>query len=414
MVKKFFDQKVAFLSTTLGLDLPYFLSGGFWTFLSLTLTSVGGIFLSSLFARLWPKDVYGQYSFLVSAISFLSIFALPGMSQALIQGLAEGKEGVYKQSTKVVFKWSLVGAILLIAGSIYFFLRSNPNLAFATLLAALAFPFTSASVLYHAFNVGKRRFRRDALFTTSSQLFTILATAFALWKLPHLITVTLFATWSTAAINVLFALVTIKNIKDDRKDSGLVSLGYNLSFSQLFTISADYFDKFFVPLMLGFSNNAIFSFSILIPAYIHSLLKSATSLFQPKIATLSKKGLKKDLIFKALQMEIPLIIVVLVYILSAPKIFEYLYPAYRESAVVLSQIYSLSLLYYPGNLFSLSFIRFRLTKEILKTNIFYAVATVLSLVILVPLFGLMGAILARIVSRTAQVVIQVFLFKTKV
>jgi O-antigen/teichoic acid export membrane protein len=106
--------------------------------------------------------------------------------------------------------------------------------------------------------------------------------------------------------------------------------------------------------------------------------------------------------------------VVIVYILAAPFIFRVLYPTYQDSAVRLSQIFSLSLLYFPSNLFGLGLLKQRAIKSIYQVNGIYATATVLSLIILIPTFGLIGAILARIVSRTAQVTIQIFLFKTKV
>ncbi len=64
------------LSVLVGLDLPYFVKGGFWLFFSLVASTLGGIFLSSLFARTWPKDVYGQYAFLTAAFKASSRFLL--------------------------------------------------------------------------------------------------------------------------------------------------------------------------------------------------------------------------------------------------------------------------------------------------------------------------------------------------
>src|SRR3989344_3907894 len=66
--KKYILQTTNDLSNLVGLDLPYFFKGGFWLTSSMILSTIGGILLSSLFARLWPKDVYGQFSFLMSAV----------------------------------------------------------------------------------------------------------------------------------------------------------------------------------------------------------------------------------------------------------------------------------------------------------------------------------------------------------
>ena len=411
--KKYILQTTNDLSNLVGLDLPYFFKGGFWLTSSMILSTIGGILLSSLFARLWPKDVYGQFSFLMSAVGFLSLTALPGMGQALIQSVAEGKEGSYRLATKTIAKFSVIGAIIMILGSVYFFLRQNPNLALATFLSALAFPITATASLYSSFLIGKKQFKLVAIYTTVAQFASITATAVALWTLSSFIWVAFFSAWSSAIVNVILTVFTYKQTENNLEDKSIIKLGIHLSFSQVFTIAADYLDRFLVPLLLGFTNNAIYAFAILIPMQLHTFFKTFLTLGQPKFAEISQKNIRGDLIKKSLQLEILIGSTVGAYIIAAPFIFRVLYPAYQGSAVTLSQIYSLSLLYYPGNLFSLSLIKFRLTKEILKTNILYSFTTALSLIILVSLFGLMGAVLAKIVSRTSQLAVQIFLFERK-
>ena len=109
----FMKEKLRALSFFLGLDVPYFVSGGFWITISLIVTTIGGIILSALFARIWPKEVFGQYSFLVSILGFAGLATLPGMSQAVTQAAAENKDGVYKKAILTAGKWSVVGSIIL-------------------------------------------------------------------------------------------------------------------------------------------------------------------------------------------------------------------------------------------------------------------------------------------------------------
>lgn len=88
------------LSSLLGLDLDYFIKGGFWLSLSTFLSLIGGVFLSVLFVRIWPKDVYGQFSFLMLALGFMSLTALPGMGRALTQAVAGRQRRTYKVAVK--------------------------------------------------------------------------------------------------------------------------------------------------------------------------------------------------------------------------------------------------------------------------------------------------------------------------
>ena len=403
------------LSGLLGLDLDYFIKGGFWLIFASVASALGGLLLSSLFSRLWPQDVYGQFAFLTSALGFISLTALPGMGQAITQAVSEGKEGIYKDASLMVAKWSIIGTVALIAGSFYFYFRENPNLAAATFASALAFPISTTASFYNSYLTGKKLFKQVAIFSTIAQYSSLIATALALYFLPSLAWVAFFSAWSTAIVNVILTCFAFFRVKNSTKDNSAINLGIHLSFSQIFTIGADYLDRFLVPVLLGFTNNAIYAFAILIPMQIHWFLKVFTTLGQPKVAEISQKNLKSGLIRKSLQLEVLTAAIVFTYILAAPSIFKILYPNYQGEAVVLSQIFSVSLLYFPGNILSLLLVRERQTKQIYKINIFYAFSTIAALAILVPTLGLIGAVLAKVIVRLLQLLTQVILFiKTEI
>ncbi len=410
MSKNILKSKIEIFSTFVGLDVSYFAKGGFWLALSTIAVAAGGIFLSALFARLLAKDVFGQFSFLMSVLGFAGLAALPGMSQAVTQASAENKDGVFKSAILETGKWSVLGGLILILASIYYFISFNNSLGFAFLVSAIAFPISAAGALFNAFLSGKKQFRLVAIYGTTAQLASIAATGFALWKFPNLVVIALFSAWSTAIINAVLTFLALKHRVNDDGDSGLLKLGFHLSISQIFTVGADYLDRLFVPILLGFTNNAIYSFAVLIPLQLHGFFKVFTSLGQPKIADLSSKKLKRGIFIKSLQLELVIAAIVALYILTAPFIFKILYPSYQGEAVFLTQIFSLSLLYYPGNILSLLFLKQRNASAIHKTNIFYGLMTVTSLLVLVPSLGLLGAVLAKVVVRLSQLFVQLFLF----
>lgn len=411
MAKKLLVSKLNWLSSYLSLDLNYFVGGGFWLIVANSLSIVGGIFLSSLFARIWPKETYGQFSFLMSLLGIASILALPGMSQAVTQAASEGKDGVFKKASRAVALWSLVGVVFLTIIAFYFYLNASSALATAILLSALLFPVISGASLYNSFLAGKKLFKKVAILGFVAQVVSILATAFALLYWPDLVVVSFFSTGSTAIVNFVLTLLALKEAKNDLLDENLLKMGIHLSFSQFFTISADYLDKLFIPVFLGFTNNAIYAFAILIPMQIHAFLKIFTTLGQPKVARIDEKQLGRDLTQKSLQLELLILILVAAYILVSPYVFAALYPAYMESALQLSQVFSLSLLYFPSNLFGLGLIKKRDSASIYKLNISYLALTAISLLVLVPAFGLWGAVISKVVVRFIQGFIQFYLFK---
>lgn len=402
------------LSNLLSLDLSYFIKGGSWLTLNTLITLLTGLFTSALFARLWPADVFGQYSFIVNTLSFISLAGLPGMGLAITQASAEGYDGTFIIILKKVFKWSLLGLSTLFFGGIYFYLRQNPNLGLSFFVIAILFPANAVGNFYMAYLNGKRQFKKIAVLGLINQIIPTLLTALALFLLPNLIIVTLASLGSTAVINLLISLFLISQIKDKRSDPKLINLGFHLSISQIFTIAADYFDRLLVPLLLGFSNNAVYAFATMIPLQIHAFFKTFTNLGQPKIAEQSEDSLQKGLIRKSLQLEFLILLIILIYILVAPMIFHILFPAYEKNALYLSQLFSLSLLYFPSNLLGLGLVKKRATKSLYYLNVIYFIISVITLLIFIPTWGLIGAIISKILTRFLYALFQIYFFKRSI
>mgnify|MGYP001613048851 CR=1 FL=1 len=402
--------KLEFVAKLLGLDIVYFARGAFWLGFGLLLTFLAGIALSSLFSRILSKEIFGQYSFLVAALGFVSITALPGIPAIVSQAASERKDGVLQDAMFMVFRWSLVGMIVLLLMALYF-TRENPSLALALALSGVAFPISSAFGLYGPYLTGKKRFKDVAIFTTIGQYVTLVATAVALFWLPNLVTIALFSVWSTVIVNLLLSAWALKGAENQRRDLKLLSFGKHLSFSQILPTASEYLDRFLIPFLLGFGNLAIYSFAILIPTQLHYFLKTFIQLSQPKIAQMSTREIKRNLLDKTLQLELLIILVVLAYIILSPFIFDILYPNYKKDSLLLSQTFVLSLLYFPTNMLSLAKIKARATSIIYKSNSSVALISMLLLLVMVPIWGLWGAILAKVLGKTLQGIIQIYFFK---
>lgn len=400
--------KILLLSELFGLDLPYFIGGGFWLIATMAITSLGGVFIATLFARYWPKDMYGQYTFLLAIFGFMSATALPGMKQVITQAVAEGKDGVYPKAIRIVLFSSLLGVMLLVVCSIFFYFTKNSSLTLAFIVIAIAFPLSSVGSLYVAFYHGKKAFKKASILNATAQFVSILTTATALFYFPSLLVVTLVSVGSVTVLNFLFTVLSIKETVDRNGNGRMIKFGIHLSISQLLPLTVDYLDKLLVPLLLGFTNNAVYSFALLVPQQINNLFKITLSLGQPKIAQIADDQLRHHLLRKMLLLEIVIILIVLFYWLVAPLMFHLLFPAYRDSTLLLSQVLSLGLLFYPANLFGLVLIKKLADSEIYKTNLTYAIISILSFIIFIPSFGLWGAIIAKIITRIAQAATQLY------
>ncbi len=395
------------LSNFLKLDLNYFLSGGLWLTLANLVTIIIGIILSAVLARVWSSEVYGQYIFLISVIGLLNALILPGMNQVLLQAISEKKDGTYLKVIAIVLKWSLLAIIPLSIIAVYFYLQSNLYLSLTFLILSLIFPIYYASSLYGPVFTGKKDFKRLSFYTFLVQLVNLGTTIIFLLSYPSFLLVIISSFLFTTLIQIYVSYVAYKSLNNKNTDQELIKLGYHISYSQSTILGADYFDRFFIPAYLGFSANAIYNFAILIPNQIHTFLKSSITLGQPKIAEHSTKNLRGVIIQKAILLELLILGLVLCYILLAPTIFKVFFPIYLDTAMPLSQLIAVGLLYFPSNLFGLGIIKLRSHKYSYFINITYAISNIVIVLVFVSLWGLTGAAFSRIAIRAIYLILQV-------
>ena len=156
-------------SSKVGLDLPYFIKGGFWLSVSQFFNTLKGFILSVVLANILSKEAFGEYSFVLSILGVVGVFALPGMSLAIIQSVAKGYEGTYFRGLREVFKYSWIGSVILVGMSIYMYFKGNFNLSTIFLILSVMFPFYSISGYYYSFLNGKK----DLIYYLNSPLFLI-------------------------------------------------------------------------------------------------------------------------------------------------------------------------------------------------------------------------------------------------
>lgn len=409
MAKRIVNSQIKNLSAFFGLDLGYFIGGSFWLNGANIVIMIGGLFLSSLFSRVWPKDVYGQFSFLTFAFSFLTLTSLSGMTEAVFQGSIEKRYGVFTQAIKRIVLFSLFGSSALIIGSLYFFIRDNSNLGLAVFLAAFAFPFSSLAGVITAYYNGRGFFRTSSFISIGANLFSISLTAIALLVSGHFVIVALISTWSTAIFNIFLTILTFRRIENRKSDKKLLRLGMLMSLTSFIWLGLDYLDKLLIPLFLGFEQNAIYTFAILIPFQMQNFLKPLVTIGQTKISEVKEHDAKRVLFKKSLQFELVIVFIVASYIILCPFIFKVLYPDYKD-AVLLSQIFALTLLYYPSNLFGSYLVKKRVFKRNFQASIINAFVSVSSLLLFLYLWGLIGAVISKVIVRIVQVLITQFVF----
>ncbi len=407
-----FKNLVAFIEGRLQLDLTYYFKSAPYLAAAQAVAIVCGILLSVAFARLVPKEVYGQYNYLFSILGMLMILTLPGMNTAISQAAARGYDQVFPKGVKLRLKWSLLGSLVAFGIGAFYYWQGSSTLGICLMAAALFFPPYSTGESYESFLYGKKRFGKASLYQSIAKVVSIAIPIAVMFYTKDLLWIVIAYLISFTVINIFFLLLTITREKLNQEvDSESFAFGKHLTAQGVITSISAHLDKIIIGIFLSFQALAIYSIALVAEhAFIPLVIILTMAL--PKWAPMEKQqaitATKKRMPYLFLGYAV----LIAIGILLTPYIIHLLYTTKYSASILYAQLILVSiLLEIPGRTFIQLFKSQMGVKELYKIQVFTSLSNIVLLIILVPLFGLMGAIIARIVNRAAVSVISLWLVR---
>ena len=392
-------------------DMVYLITGGFWLSGSQFFITLVSFFSTVAFGYYLPKSGYGDYKYILSVFSVLSAFTLSGLYTAIVQSVAKGYEGSLKQGFLLNARWSFVAIFGALSGSIYYFWRDNQFLGLSLLLLAISLPFFHSLGLYASFINGKKDFRRLSLYTVFDNtipLVTVICTLFFTQNVLLILTGYFF---SNIFIRYYFYSKTLKHYKpNDKEDPELANYGLKLSLLNIVGIVTTHIDKVIVYTYLGAVELAIYGFASAFPDRVRALLKNLNILMIPKFTEQSIQNNNIEVRRKTWQLFIVVIILTILYLLSAPFLYDLFFPKYPES-IFFSQILSLSIISALGMIPSSLFIAQKREGEIAKATIYGSIFQIVTLLPAIHYGGITGVCIARVATSYIILGISYFMIR---
>ena len=385
-------------------DMVYLASGGFWLVLGQTVSALSALTLAVAFANLVPQETYGAYKYVTSMAAMFAIFSLPGIGVAVTRASAQGNEHVIHSATRARVLCSLAGTLIALLGSGWYWIHNNNELALALLIIAAALPVFDTTTLYFSYLAGKRRFDLQTKYYAITQGISVAIVVAVLFVTDNLLAILLAYFLPLATVRAVFYFAIAQKIppkKQDEIDKETREYGFHLTAMNILGTIAGQVDKILLWQFLGPAQVAIYTFAIAIPEQVKGPLKGMADLAFTKFASQTPEEFRRNLPFlwrKIGLYAIALFGVSIAYILAAPFIFALLFPLYMDS-VLYSQIFALSLVT------GASSIAMAILSAQKKTVQQYVITTVQPLIsiglflLLIPLYGVMGAIIAFVMSR---------------
>ena len=394
-----------------GTDMVYLAKGSFWLSLGNVIIIIGSLATAVAFANLIPKEVYGQYRYAISIFAILKLFTLGGMGTAVSRAVAMGYEGSVIQAIYKKIKWGTIGALSGLAISLYFYFNGNIALAITFLIVGLFVPFFETFNIYSSYFNGKKLFSNFAKYNAILEITTSIILVIVLFLTDNLYIILLSYFLSYTILRLLLLAITLNKYRLNNKvDPRTMSYGKHLSAMNILTSIANNIDKIILWHFLGAVMVALYSFALAIPNQIKVATNELKTLALPKFSAADPAIIKKTLAKKVFKACLFLAPIVFIYIIAAPFIFKIFFPKYTE-AVLYSQIFSISILFTPQALF-LTYLESQMKKKQLYfTSFFSPSLRILLFLILIPPFGIMGAIISFMAARAINFASLYYLFK---
>lgn len=395
-----------------GKDLNYVAKGTFWWIFGRIFVFLISFVLMIVLGRFLAKETYGTYRYLISMASLLSIFTLPGIGQALIREVAQGREGAIFPCLKIKIKWGLLATLFSFFIFLWYILHQNFILSFSFLIAGIFLPFVFAFQIFLSFWNGKKRFDLQSKYLVLSELGATLFLILVIFLTKNFLLIILGFFLPKTFFRYLFLRLTLKKVKKKLKKEEIkktISFGKNLTLIQAFEIFSNQIDKIFIWQFLGPTFLAIYSFAQLPLLKIQGAIP-VLPLALPKLAERKIKKIKKNLFQKFKNLFLLSFPFSLFLIILAPFVYKIFFPLYLES-IPYFQVLCLTLIFVPFSLLATCLIAEMKTKElyILRTSSLFL--KVVLLFFLIPFYKIWGAVLALLIVQIFSSILLFHFFK---
>lgn len=392
-------------------DMTYLTKGGFWLLLGHGIQMISGLVLTIAFVNLLPKEIYGTYQFIISAATVVSAFTLTGMTTAVSRAAARGEDGSMRPAVRTQFVWSsgivLAGAAL----AVYYYANGNNTLALSFLIVGTFAPFVEGFGLARSYLIGKKLFKESTMLGLWRRFIPVVSLLLTL-LLTHNPVALIFAYFCSNAVSagILYWIIVRKYRLPYKRDPELTAYSKHLSFIRTISDITNQVDKILVWTFLGAVPLAVYTLAQFPVTHIQSIFKVLRGLTFPKMNVVSFNELQQILPHKARVFLLGNVGIVAIYILIAPVVFALLFPTYHES-VLISQLLVLTILASPRTLYWQALVAHDKKREMYIVSFSQNIVKLILLLILLPLYGIWGAIGALLLTNIYDNILIRIMFK---
>jgi O-antigen/teichoic acid export membrane protein len=309
-----------------------------WTILSQVVAALCNFGIVYFLALLMTQNEFGQYKLITTWLSIALGVGYAGYLYVLPQQIARGGNYHLGEILKTTFIKSLFTLVALLAFCAYYFYNQNINLSLGFLLAALAAPILSTSLLVNTYFLGKKDFKRICLYTNFVDISQFVFACGAAYFTQNFLVIIFFYFLSTIFSNLFIVYKTYQYDKAYKLNKNVAheNTGYvndnktvsKINLSSIILTFTSQIDKLLAFHILGGPALAIYSIVTALSDQARTPVKAISAVLLPRLAGKNLSFKRNLQIFGIITFICVLITIFL--LVANPYIFTYLFPKYSS------------------------------------------------------------------------------------
>ncbi|MCZ7585337.1 MAG: oligosaccharide flippase family protein [Deltaproteobacteria bacterium] len=214
----------------LNMDFDYVAHGGAYLAVDHAVNVGTSIITTVVLTNVLPKELYGSYAYLIGIFLLVLPLTLPGMSSAMIRSVSRGKEGTYRQGTRLRVLGGIAGTVSLAGVAAVFVGTDRSEQAFVLVALCVLYPLAFAADDYKTFFHARREFKTYAVVNGLVNVTVAGSTVAAALTVPRLLPVLGANIGARALCNAVAFFVADRRRVNADADGDFARDGRNLSF----------------------------------------------------------------------------------------------------------------------------------------------------------------------------------------
>ncbi len=351
------------------------------------------------------QEHYGEYHLILSVSGILTMFALRGLNNSIMQSIARGYKGTYRAAVPIAFTSSLIGSLTLLIIASWYMYDGNKMLSFGFIIAGLLFSFTHGLIQWKGVKTGKEDFKSLVKLDSFSAMLMHAGMITSIVLYPESFLLPLCVLFAVPAFfNIFLTHQKMKEISlDEPSEEGNIKYGIQTTFYEGFNILAKHVDKLLLFFFLSPIYLAVFVAADRISELVRNTTQDLSAVLAPRFAQHKEYSPELDRALKLFSFVMAIGILIFSFTLL-PWLIVFLFGDEYATSVPYSQALMCSVAI--GNL---AILRFRFIRSRLDTESFRNIIVTTSLfriacsLVFIPLWGLSGAVISVFLYRLSMI-----------